>query len=117
VNPTTRDVLLAGTSGAVLLALLTVTASLSLLARPETAAVGVGVALLVEALFVVDTPAVELWERRSVRLVSAAALIGGAVLAVATAGRWLVAAACWGLAAYFALLALLVSGVWDPSDH
>ena len=117
MNPTTRDALLAGTSGAVLLALLAVTASLSLLVRPETAAVGVGVALLVETLFVGDTPAVKLWERRSVRLVSTAVLVGGVILAVATALGWLVAAACWGVAAYFALLALLVSGVWDPNDH
>ena len=117
MKPTTRDALLASASGVVLLAVLAVTESLSLLGRVDAAVAGVGLALFVEALFVAGTRAVELWERRSVRLVSAAALIGGAVLAVATAGRWLVAAACWGLAAYFALLGLLVSGVWDPSDH
>jgi len=117
VQPTTRDALLAGASGTALLALLTLTASLSLLARPETAAAGVGAALLVEALFVADTRAVELWERRSVRLVSVAVLVAGSILAAGVAGQWLVAATCWGLATYFVLLGLLVSGVWDPSDH
>jgi hypothetical protein len=114
VQSTTRDALLAAVSAAVLLAVLAVAESLSLLARPAVAAVGVAAALAVEALFVADTPAADLWTRPGVRFRSALALVAGTALAAWTAGAWLVAAACWGLATYFCLLALLVAGVWEP---
>ena len=117
MKPTTRDALLASASGVVPLAVLAVTESLSLLGRVDAAVAGVGLALFVEALFVAGTRAVELWERRAVRLTVLAVLVVGSVLAVAVTGQWLVAAACWGLATYFVLLGLLVSGMWAPSDR
>ncbi|WP_436930378.1 hypothetical protein [Halosimplex halobium] len=114
MQSTTRDALLAAASAAVLLAVLAATGSLPLLTRPAAVATGIGAALAVEALFVADTPATDLWERPAVQVGSALALVAGAALAVWTAGAWLVAAACWGLATYFVLLALLVAGVWEP---
>ncbi|WP_459191985.1 hypothetical protein [Halosimplex sp. J119] len=115
MTPVERDATLAAASGAAMVAVLAVTESLSLLTRPTSAATGVGAALVVEALFVADTPAGELWKRRKVRIGSAVALVVGAGVAVAAGGLWLVAAACWGLATYFVLLALLVAGIWDPA--
>ncbi|WP_436910107.1 hypothetical protein [Halosimplex marinum] len=114
MQSTTRDALLAAASAALLLAVLAVAESLSLLARPAVAVVGATAALAVEALFVADTPAADLWTRPGVQVGSALALVAGAGLAVWAAGAWLVAAACWGLATYFCLLALLVAGVWEP---
>lgn len=116
MQSTTRDALLAATSGAVLLATLAVTGSLSTLARPAVAAAGVAAALAVEALFVADTPAAELWERRVVQVGSALALVGSAGVALLVAGPRVVAAACWGLATYFVLLALLLAGVWGADS-
>ena len=117
MQSTTRDAILAATSAGALLAVLAVTASLSALARPAVVATGVGAALAVEALFVADTPAAELWERPAVQAGSATALVVGAGLAVWALGPWVVAAVCWGLATYFGLLGLLLAGVWgaDPA--
>ncbi|QLH82929.1 hypothetical protein [Halosimplex pelagicum] len=117
MQSTTRDAILAAASGGALLAVLAVTASLSLLGRPAVAAAGVCAALAVEALFVADTPAAELWERPAVQVGSATALVGGAGVAVWALGPWVVAAACWGLATYFGLLALLLAGVWSPDSE
>jgi len=114
VQSTTRDATLAAVSAGALLAVLAVTAPLSTLARPAVAATGIAAALAVEALFVADTPAAELWERPAVQVGSAVALVGGGVVGVAATGPWVVAAACWGLATYFVLLGLLVTGVWAP---
>ncbi len=110
-----RDASLAAASGVALLAVLAVTESLSLLAEPRSAAAGVAAALAVEALFVAETPAGDLWERPVVQIGSLVALVAGGAVAVAVDGHWLVAAACWGLATYFVLLALLVAGVWNPA--
>ncbi|WP_415381202.1 hypothetical protein [Halosimplex sp. TS25] len=110
-----RDALLAAVSGAVLLAALAAAESLSLLVRPGSAAAGITAALAVEALFVVETPAGDLWERPAVRIGSVVALAGGGIAAVALGGPWVVAAACWGLATYFALLALVLTDVWNPA--
>jgi hypothetical protein len=114
VQSTTRDALLATGCVGALSAALGLTASLSLLARPVVVAVGVTAGLAVEALFVADTPAAELWERPAVQAASVVALVGGAGLAVWAGGPWAVAVVWWGLATYFLLLALLVAGVWNP---
>ncbi|WP_135364051.1 hypothetical protein [Halosimplex halophilum] len=116
MQSTTRDALLAAASAAVLLVVLAATGSLSVLTRPGAAATGVVTALAVEALFVADTTVAYLWERPAVQVGSALALVVGGVLAVWTADPWLVAAACWGLATYFVLLALLVAGVWESAS-
>ncbi|MFC7139021.1 hypothetical protein ACFQMA_04110 [Halosimplex aquaticum] len=110
-----RDALLAVVCGVALLTLLAVTESLSLLVRPGSAAAGIAAALAVEALFVADTPAGDLWERPAVQAGSVVALAAGGVVAVAVGGRWFVAAACWGVATYFVLLALVLTGVWNPT--
>lgn len=115
MQSTTRDAILAATSAGALLVVLAVTASLSTLAQPAVVATGVGAALAVEALFVADTPAAELWERTAVQAGSATALVVGAGLAVWVLGPWVAAAACWGVATYFALLALLLAGVWGAN--
>ncbi|QLH77792.1 hypothetical protein HZS55_10975 [Halosimplex rubrum] len=117
MQSTTRDALLATVSGGALLAVLAVTESLSPLGRPAVAVAGVGAALAVEALFVADTPVAELWVRPSVQVGSAAALLAGAGLATWALGPWVVAAACWGLATYFVLLALLLAGVWGGTSE
>ncbi|WP_123533242.1 hypothetical protein [Halosimplex salinum] len=112
----TRDALLATASGGALLASLAITESLSLLGRPAVAVAGVAAALAVETLFVADTPAAELWERAPVRTASVLLIVGAGALAVRAGGLWLVAAACWGLATYFVLLGLLVTGLWRPAE-
>ncbi|ELZ22337.1 hypothetical protein C475_17533 [Halosimplex carlsbadense 2-9-1] len=116
MQSTTRDALLATGSAGALSAALSLTESLSLLARPAVAAAGIAAALAVESLFVAETPATELWERPAVQVGSAVALVGGAVVALLAGGPWVVAAACWGLATYFLLLALVLAGVWSPGS-
>jgi fucose permease len=69
-------------------------------------AVGVAGALSVEALFVLDTPAASLWERRGVRTGSAIALFVCAVGLAVFLGPVVAAAACWGLGTYFVILAV-----------
>jgi len=114
VQSTTRDAVLAATIAGALLAVLGVTESLSTLTRPTVAAAGIATALGVEALFVADTPAAELWEHLAVQVGSAVALVGGGGVALLVVGPTVVAAACWGLTTYFGLLALLLAGVWGP---
>lgn len=108
-----RDAVLAAASGSVLLATLAASDSIGSLSDPTAAVAGVAAALAVEGLFVADTPAASLWERRRVRVASAAALLGGCAALAWVTGTWILAAACWGLATYFALLALVLTGVWD----
>ena len=114
MDSTARDATLAAASAVSLVAALAVTDSVSLLLRPLSVGVGVTAALAVEALFVADTPAGDLWGRPTVQVGSAVALVAAGALAVAAGAVWLVAAACWGLATYFFLLALLLTGVWAP---
>ncbi|QPV63614.1 hypothetical protein I7X12_02990 [Halosimplex litoreum] len=116
MQSTTRDALLATGCVCALSAALGLTASLSLLARPAVAVMGVTAGLAVEALFVAETPVVELWERPVVQVGSAVALVGGAGLAVWVGGPWAVAVAWWGLVTYFFLLALVVAGVWGEDS-
>lgn len=106
-----RDAVLAAASGAVLLGALAVAGSLASLADPGAAVAGVVAALAVEWLFVAETPAGTLWERRRVRAASVAALLGGSAALAWVTGPWILAAACWGVATYFALLALVLAGV------
>ncbi|MFB6139796.1 MAG: hypothetical protein ABEJ26_05110 [Halosimplex sp.] len=117
MNPLARDAALATLCGAALVAALAISGSLSALFEPASAAAGVAVALAVEALFVFDTPASDLWERPAVRVGSAVALATGGALALAAGGPRVVAALCWGLGTYFALLALLLAGIWTPDDR
>lgn len=72
------------------------------------AAVGVTGALGIEALFVLDTPVASLWERRGVRAGAAVALLVAVAGLTTVLGPAVVAAACWGLATYFAILAMVL---------
>lgn len=116
MDPRVRDALLAAGCGVALLGALAWLDATAVLWQPTAAASGITGALLVEAAFVADTPARRLWERRSVQAVSVAVLLGGGAVAAVVFGPWALAAACWGLATYFALLALLVSGRW-PGEN
>lgn len=107
-----RDAALAGCCGAVLVAVLLVTGGTATLARPGAVLAGVFGALVVEAAFLADTPAAELWARPPVQVGAALALVGGAVGTAAVLGPVVVAVACWGLVTYFALLALTLAGYW-----
>lgn len=104
-----RDAAFAGLSGVCLLASLFLTGEAAALGTLPAAAAGVGSALALEAVFVADTPVQTLWERRGVRLASAAALVVALGLA-AVSGPLVVAAACWGLATYFVLLVIVLAG-------
>jgi len=115
VNSITRDATLASLSGVALLALLAVMDALHALARPGHAALGLLGALALEWLFVAETPAVDLWNRRPVRVGSVVGLLLSCGLVAVTAGPWLVAAACWGIVTYFLLLGLLSTGLWTPA--
>jgi len=72
-------------------------------------AVGVAIALGVEALFVLETPVAALWERRGVRTASAVGFLGVAGGLAVFLGPVVVAAACWGLVTYFVVLAVSLS--------
>jgi hypothetical protein len=111
-----RDALLATASGVALLAGLALTESLALLADPTAAAAGVVVALLVEAAFVAGTPAGRLWERPLVRRLAVAAFVVGAVAIARVGDPRVFAAGLWGIATYFALLFLVLTGVWNPGE-
>ena len=100
-----RDAGFALLCGLGLLAFLGWAGALHTLRSVPAVAVGVTGALGIEALFVRDTPVGSLWERRGVRAGSAFALLAGAVGLTTLVGPIVVAAACWGLATYFALLA------------
>jgi len=112
-----RDAAFAGLSGASLLAFLVLTGDAAALASFPAAVTGVAAALAIEAAFVADTPVRTLWERRGVRLASAAALVAGALGLAAVGGPLVVAAACWGLATYFALLVLALAGYWGDAGR
>ncbi|KOX93677.1 hypothetical protein AMS69_07065 [Haloarcula rubripromontorii] len=101
-----RDAGFALLCGLVLLASLRWTATLETLWSGVAVAVGVAGALAVEALFVFETPVSSLWERRGVRTGSAVGLLACAGGLAAFVGPIVVAAACWGLITYFALLAI-----------
>nr|WP_206042121.1 hypothetical protein [Haloarcula argentinensis] len=101
-----RDAGFALLCGLGLVAYLSQTDALDTLWVESAIAVGVVGALGVEALFVLDTPVASLWERRGVRTGSAVALLTCAVVLAALVGPVVVAAACWGLVTYFALLAV-----------
>jgi hypothetical protein len=107
-----RDAVLAACSAFVLLGVLSVGDWTWTLADPVAAVVGVVGALAIEALFLAETPAAALWERSYVRTVAIFALLFGAVAAAYLVGPVLVGAAVWGLATYFVLLVLAVTGVW-----
>ena len=114
MTPRQRDALLAAASGAACLAFLLVSDATAALARPATVVAGGGAALSVEALFVAETPVVRWWTDPRVQVGSAVAFVAAAAVGFLVAGPWLLAAACWGLATYFALLSLLAAGVWTP---
>ena len=95
--------------GLVLVAYLRWAGALDTLWTESAVAVGVAGALGVEALFVLDTPAASLWERRGVRTASAVALLACAGGLAARLGPVVVAAACWGLVTYFVILAVSLS--------
>ena len=109
-----RDASLALLCGVVLIGGLVRFDSLSLLTDPTALVVGVAGALVVKAAFVAGTPAGRLWERRAVQAGAVGALLAGAALVAWMAGPWILAAVCWGLATYFVLLAMVVTGVWNP---
>lgn len=113
VDEYVRDASLAATSGAVVLFGLARAGSLSLLRTPSALGVGVAGALAVEAAFVADTPAGRLWESRTVQVGGTTAFLGGVAALAWVTGPWILAAACWGLATYFCLLALVLADVWD----
>ncbi|EMA33636.1 hypothetical protein [Haloarcula japonica] len=71
-----RDAGFALLCGLVLVAYLRQMGALGALWSESAITVGVAVALGVEALFVLDTPVVALWERRGMRAASAVAFIG-----------------------------------------
>jgi hypothetical protein len=101
-----RDAAFALLCGLALLAYLRWTAAVGTLRSGTAVAVGVAGALGVEALFVLDTPAASLWERRGVRTAAAVALLACAGGLAVLLGPVAVAAACWGLATYFVVLAV-----------
>ncbi|MGB9952442.1 hypothetical protein ACOZ4F_08580 [Haloarcula marismortui] len=101
-----RDAVFALLCGLVLLAYLRWTAAVETLQSGVAVVVGVAGALGVEALFLLDTPAASLWERRGVRTASAVALLVCAAGLAVLLGPVVVAAACWGLATYFVVLAV-----------
>jgi hypothetical protein len=107
-----RDAALAACCGALLLALLAVTGGLGELSNPAAMAVGVFGAVAVEAAFLADTPVADWWTRPWARVVSAVVFLGSTLGTALVVGPLVVAAACWGLATYFAFLALAVSGYW-----
>lgn len=107
-----RDAVLAACCAVVLLGVLSVGDWTWALVDPVAVVVGVVGALAVEALFLAETPAVDLWERLSVRAASIFALLFGAVAAAYLVGPVLVGAAVWGLATYFVLLALALADIW-----
>ncbi|WP_424000434.1 hypothetical protein ACOZ4I_13640 [Haloarcula salina] len=111
-----RDAAFAGLCGVCLTGYLFLTGEAAALGSFPAAAVGVGAALALEAVFVADTPVRTLWERRGVRLASAAALVLGALGLAAVSGPLVVAAACWGLATYFVLLVLVLGGYWGEAE-
>ncbi|WP_336328991.1 hypothetical protein [Haloarcula sp. CGMCC 1.2071] len=101
-----RDAGFALLCGLVLVAYLRQTGAVETLWSESAIAVGVAVALGVEALFVLDTPVAALWERRGVRTTSAVALLGVAGGLAVFLGPVVVAATCWGLVTYFGILAV-----------
>jgi len=107
-----RDAAVAACCGVLLLTFLVVTDGVGELANPLVAVVGVFGAVVVEAMFLADTPVADWWTRPWVRIASAFALLGSALGAALVAGPAVVAAACWGLATYFVFLALAVTGYW-----
>ncbi|MFU1780124.1 hypothetical protein ACM16X_01955 [Haloarcula japonica] len=101
-----RDAGFALLCGLVLVAYLHQMGALGALWSESAITVGVAVALGVEALFVLDTPVVALWERRGMRAASAVAFIGAVGGLAVFLGPVVVVAACWGLITYFSILAV-----------
>lgn len=100
-----RDAGAALLCGGALLAALSWAGALGTLRVWPVAAVGVAGALGLEAMFLLDTPIESLWERPGVRAGGTVALLGGAAGLATVLGPAVIAAACWGLATYFVLLA------------
>ncbi|SDM21871.1 hypothetical protein SAMN04487949_1314 [Halogranum gelatinilyticum] len=113
MNSRHRDGLLALVVGGGLLAVASATGLRAAdLLRPTALAFGCAGALGLELLMArFPERSIALWERRSVRVGSALLVVGGGGLLATTAGGWAVAALCGGLATYFVLLALVLSGV------
>ncbi|GCF14319.1 hypothetical protein Harman_22540 [Haloarcula mannanilytica] len=101
-----RDAGVALLCGVALIGYLGWSGAINALWSVPVAAIGVAVAVGVEALFVLDTPVGSLWERRGVRTGSAVALLVGAAGLAAVFGPSVVAAVCWGLVTYFVILAV-----------
>jgi len=119
VNLYVRDGALAGGSGAVLLVVLASRGDLSALLSIRSAAAGIVTALAVEALFLADTRVGELWARPSVQLAGVVIVVGGGLALARVFGPRALAAACWGLATYFGVLAVVVLGRrvrWQGGD-
>lgn len=108
-----RDALLAAIVGGVCVGALVVWADSDVLWHPMAAVAGVVGALTVELAFVTGSPAARLWERPTIQVASVVVTISAGVLAALLVGAWILAAVCWGIATYFALLVLVLTGVWE----
>jgi hypothetical protein len=108
VQPHLRDGLLAVVVGSGCLAALVAIDALGSLGRPVPALVGVGGALAIETLFLTGTPAADLWERPAIQAAGVVATLGGGLAAAWLLGPWLLAAICWGIATFFAVLAAML---------
>ena len=113
MKPRHRDGLLALVVGGGLLAVASANGLRAAdLFQPTALALGGAGALGLELLMArFPERSVALWERRSVRVGGSVLVVGGGALLAATAGTWVLAALCGGLATYFVLLALVLSGV------
>lgn len=105
---TRRDAMLAALASTGLLALLAREDALGALAAPLAAAGGVAGALVVELAFLRSRTVADCWRLPAVQIGSTVAVLAGGLLAYAVGGLLVVAALCWGLATYFALLASVV---------
>ena len=82
---------------------------------PAAIAVGVGGALLLEAVFVrYADRLLPLWNRRGVPTASLVSVVAIGILGIRRAPR-VVTALVWGLLTYFGLLAVVLAGLWCPS--
>jgi hypothetical protein len=109
-----RDGLLAVAALAALLAGLTWRERAAALSHPAAVAVGVAGAVALEVVFLRAPRVAAVWERPAVWLggTLATLLVGGGLLWVG--GGVAVAAVCWGLVTYLALLGAVVAGWGNP---
>jgi hypothetical protein len=104
-----RDATLAAAVLSVLVGLLAWRGRLDALLGPIPAVVGVAGALAIEAAFLTVPTVARAWDRPAIQVAGTLAVLAGALVAFSVAGAAAVAAVCWGLLAYFGLLAVALA--------